>query len=177
MVKSKKILAVLMAILSMVSVFAVSSSAVDYDDITVPTTAESPAFYTVTFKTDSVNCLYTPILEFTYDTTGILTISDDIPLSIDYTFKYWYDSNLNVYEPGDTIYIDGDITLTAYWEEKTDDDSDIVRLFSTLFEAVSKYIQKIIGLISFGQDFAATVVTTTTTTTTADSNTADTQTN
>ncbi|MFI3142278.1 MAG: hypothetical protein R3Y27_08245 [Clostridia bacterium] len=162
MIKSKKILAVLMAVLSMFSVFAVSSSAVDYDDITTPTTAESPTFYTVTFVTDSVNCLYTPILEFTYDTEGYLTISDDIPLAIDYTFKYWYDSDLNVYEPDDQIYVDGEIVLTAYWEEKTDDDSDIVRFFSTLFEAVSKYINKIISLMSFSQDFAATVVTTTT---------------
>lgn len=158
----KKILAVLLSILCIFSCFSVSSFAADeyketFEELLDVTLPEGETLgYGIFYEMDTlsgVSIMYKPSPSISFSNPGTYTIKDDTPLSIDYEFVCWKHSKTNkLYYAGDKIYVDGQITLYAVWEEKTDNDVRAVRIIKTAIESLRRLIGKFFSIFDAAAD-------------------------
>ena len=165
----KKILAVLLCLICLVSSMAVSASAAGLEDAFVSIGAmlgfepDEPIGYGIKYDSNKTlsgvkSVMYEPAPTIKFSNPGTYTVTKDYPLSVDHTFVCWEDKETGKkYYPGDKIYIDGELTLYAIWEEKTDNNVRFVRTFLTGFQALKKMFQAFFGVfkIEFSEDLDA----------------------
>lgn len=154
----KKILAVLLCIICLASSMAVSTSAAGLEDAFVEIGAmlgfepDEPIGYGIRYDSNKLlsgvkSVMYEPKPTVKLSNPGTYTVTDDFPLSVDHSFVCWEDKETGKkYYPGDQIYIDGELTLYAIWEEKTDNNIRPVRVFLTAFQALKKMFQSFFGV-------------------------------
>ena len=150
----KKLTAVLLCILCIVSSMAFSTSAAN--DLTdrigaiLGLESDETIGYGIMYDTDTlssgVTAMYNPRPTVTVTSKGTYTVTDDIPLAIDYEFVCWVDKETGKeYRAGDKYYVNGQKTLHAVWVEKDDSDSRIIRIIDTAFESFIRRFKSIFG--------------------------------
>lgn len=156
----KKLLAVLLAVLCAFSAVAVSATAIEGDDIAdifgdhlgleKEEGEEEILSYGVHYEMallSTVTILYKPAPSITFETPKEMVITNDYPIAVDHNWVCWKDQETGeLYYPGDTIYVDGKITLIAVWEEKTDNYPGFIRSAIAGIQALVKLIEKFLGV-------------------------------
>ena len=158
----KKLTAVLLCVLCIVSSLAFSTSAAN--DLTDRIGAvlglepDETIGYGIFYDTDTlstgVSAMYTPRPTVTLTSRGTYTVTDDIPLAVDYEFVCWMDKETGKeYRAGDKYYVNGQKTLHAVWVEKSDSDGRLIRIIDTAFETFFRNIKSFFG--AFKVEFVA----------------------
>ena len=164
----KKLLAVIMCLLCLVSSMAVSVSAADgiietIGEILGIESEEEVIGYGITYDSNKLysgvsGVMYEPKPTVTIRNKGTYTVTDDKPLAIDYQFVAWQNRDTGkLYYAGDKFYIDGQITFYAVWEEKTDNYTRPIRVFLTAMEALKRSIQSFFNVFKVEIEYDATV--------------------
>ena len=158
----KKLLSVILAALCLFSVFACTASAATtniFEDISDE--FQDQSVYAIVYTTGTLSqvvTMYVPNPSASFNGPGYVTVSKDTPIAIDYDFVCWKDGAGHEYQPGDKIYVNGTVTLTPVWQEKTDNDSHTLRTVKAAIESLTRIIQKIFGIFKDYQEFDATYV-------------------
>ncbi len=167
----KKLLAVLLCLVCLISSVGMTASAANIfseviTNITINMGMEpdEPIIYGIVYDTNrllsGVSIMYKPSPTFTFTRPGTYTVTDDIPLSVDYKFVCWEDEDTHkLYYAGDKIYIDGQKTLLAVWEPKNDGKNRVVRTIVTAVEALRRTLQAFFGFykMEFVEDPTANI--------------------
>ncbi len=161
----KKFVAVLLSVLCIGTCFGFGASAADNltgnlaGDLTtifenvldVELPEDEPLAYGVIYETqqlDFVSVMYKPSPSISFSNPGTYTITSDTPLSVDYQFVCWrHGETGKLYYAGDKLFVDGQETLYAEWEEKTDNDIRVVRVIKTALETLKRTIGAFLGII------------------------------
>ncbi|MBO7319532.1 MAG: hypothetical protein J6V06_05900 [Clostridia bacterium] len=153
----KKLIALLLCFVCLFSCLGITSSAASvFDEVLTNITInmgmepDEPIIFGITYdpneRLTGVSVMYKPSPTFSFTRPGTYTVTDDIPLAVDYQFVCWEDEDTGkYYYAGDKIYIDGNKTLYAVWEEKTDGKIRFVRVFTTAIEALRRTLQSFFG--------------------------------
>ena len=157
----KKILAVLLCLLCLVSTMAVSVSGSFIEEKAVYIGSllgfeeDDPIGYGIKYDSNKLlsgvsSIMYEPKPTVKLRNPGTYTVTDDYPLAVDYSFVCWKNRDTDkLYYPGDEIFIDGQITLYAVWEEKNDNNIRPVRVFLTAMQAFKKMLQSFFGVFKY----------------------------
>ncbi len=151
----KKIIAVLLSVLCIFSVFAVSASAELDKSLDLGLEDDKTVIYAINYKNDSleVTTMYTPLPTINFKGPGTATITNDTPIAVDHDFVCWRDDNGNRYYEGDKIEINGEVTLYAVWEPKTDSYPQIIRTIRCFLLTFERRMLTIFGVIKTINDY------------------------
>lgn len=153
----KKLLALLLALLCVFSLFSVSVSAANVSTSTPPIGGEEEKGpYCIFYKNETlsgVKLMYTPGPSVSFGGPGYVTVTKDTPIAIDHDFVCWKDENGKLYYEGDKVFVNGEVNLYAVWVEKTDNDSKVVRVVKAAVLTFQRMILKILGIFKDIQDF------------------------
>lgn len=156
----KKLLAVLLAILCAFSAFSVCAINEDEledifgDHFGVPDEEgeEEVLSYGIHYEMallSTQTILYKPSPSITFNAPTDMVVTNDFPIAVDHNWVCWKDQKTGkLYYPGDTIHVDGKITLIAVWEEKTDNYPGFVRSAIAGVQALIKLIEKFLGVFN-----------------------------
>lgn len=171
----KKILAVLLSVLCIFSMFSVSAFAIgdivgdvvgDYIGVTEEESIDDQMSYGIHYEMETltpVSIMYKPSPTITFKTAVTTKVTTDTPLSIDYQFVCWrHGETGELYYPGDEIEVTGKVVLYAVWEEKSEDESRIVRVITTALETLNRLIKKFLGIFEVVEEFESEYYETTT---------------
>lgn len=173
----KKILAVLLSILCIFSVFSTTAFAApgdiiggvveDYLGVTQEDDGiDQQMMYGIHYEMEPislVSIMYKPSPTITFKQPCMAKVTTDTPLSVDYEFMYWrHGETGEIYNPGDDIEVTGVVTLYAVWQEKTDNHPRFIRTIITAFETLGRVIQKFLGIIEDVEEFESEYYETTT---------------
>lgn len=156
----KKIIALLLSIVCIFSAVSVSACAADEIEgvigdviggiLDVEVTEDEPIVYGVFYEMETlsgVSIMYKPNPSISFKNPGTYTITSDTPLSVDYKFVCWKHAETDkLYYAGDKLYVDGQETLYAVWEEKTDNDTRPIRVFKTAIDTLRRLLGKFLGM-------------------------------
>ena len=93
--------------------------------------------------------LYMPSASITFNAPTDMVITNDYPIAVDHNWICWKDQATGkYYYPGDTIHVDGKITLVAVWEEKTDNYPAFIRSAIAGVQALVKLIEKFMSVFN-----------------------------
>ncbi len=154
----KKIIAVLLCVVCLFSSLGVTSFAFSevFGNITsfIGLEEDEPIGYGIIYDSNTflsgVSVMYEPAPTIKFNNPGTYTVTKDCPLSIDYQFVCWQDKDTGkYYYEGDKIYIDGQKTLYAVWEPKTDSHNRAIRTILTAFETFRKTLESFFGFYKF----------------------------
>lgn len=151
----KKIIAILLSVLCIMSVFSVCSSAL-LGDLGGGLLEEEKGSNMIEYKKDTlsdVSMMYNAGNTLVVDGPCYAYVTKDTPIAVDHTLIFWVDESGNKYYPGDRIYVDGTVTLYAVWEEKTDKDTRIVRVIKTAIATLQRVVQKLLGVFDDAKEF------------------------
>lgn len=161
----KKLLAVLLALICAFSVVAPASAATLDDLVGILggqlglEQEEDEAdilSYGIHYEVSSLSTVvvyYTPSPNITFNAPTDLKVTDDTPVALDHDWVCWKDpATGEFYYPGDTIHVDGKITLEAVWAEKTDKHPAFIRSVVAGLKAIIKLIEKYIGIYDFADE-------------------------
>jgi len=158
----KKLLAVLLAVLCAFSAVAVSASAFNSGDLSdilgdhlgIEQEEDEADIlsYGIHYEMamlSTVTLLYKPSPSITFETPKEMVITNDYPIAVDHNWVCWKDQETGeLYYPGDTIYVDGKITLVAVWEEKTDNYPKFIRSAIAGVQALIKLVERFLGVFN-----------------------------
>lgn len=158
MIKSKKLIAVLLSVLCVFSVFAVPCFANDNASVfeEISSMFEDDQLNCIVYQKETlsnVSMMYKPNPNVSLDGPGYITVTRDTPLAVDHNFVCWRGEDGTLYYEGDRIYVEGTVTLYAVWEEKTDNDSHVLRVLKTAFGTLQRMLQKLLGIFKDAEDF------------------------
>ena len=153
----KKLIAVLLCIVCLFSSVGMTASAANiFNEVITNITInmglepDEPIIYGIIYDSNrlltGVTIMYKPSPTFTFTRPGTYTVTSDIPLSVDHKFVCWEDEETGkLYYAGDKIYIDGQKTLLAVWQPKTDNNTRPIRAIVTAIEALRRTLQAFFG--------------------------------
>ena len=154
----KKLLAVLLAILCAFSAFSVSAVNTDElgnilgDHLGITSEKDEADILTHGIHYEmamlsTVTLVYKPSPSITFNAPTDMVITNDFPIAVDHNWICWKDQKTGeLYYPGDTIHVDGKVTLIAVWEEKTDNYPAFIRSAIAGVQALVKLIEKFLGV-------------------------------
>ena len=159
----KKLTAVLLCIVCLFSSVAVSASAAngltDQIGSILGLEPDETIAYGIIYDTNDLSSgvtsiMYTPRPTVTLTSKGTYTVTDDIPLAVDYEFVCWVDQETGkYYRAGDKYYVNGQKTLHAVWVEKTDNNGRLIRILDTAIDTFIRNIKSMLGV--FKVEFVA----------------------
>lgn len=158
----KKLTAALLCILCIVSSLTFTTSAANEISGAISSVlgleSDENIGYGIIYDTDKlssgVSAMYNPRPTVTVTSKGTYTVTDDIPLAIDYEFVCWVDKETGKeYRAGDKYYVNGQKTLHAVWVEKDDSDGKLIRIIDTVLESFFRRVKSIFGV--FEVEFVA----------------------
>lgn len=118
----------------------------DQFDITTEKDEAEVLSYGVHYSSGSlatVTVLYEPTPTITFEVPTDVVITNDTPVAVDHNWVCWKNQETGeLYYPGDTIRVDGKITLVAVWEEKTDNYPGFIRSAIAGVQALLKLVEK-----------------------------------
>ena len=95
----------------------------------------------------NVTVVYEPTRTFTFESPCEVTINNDTPIAIDHDWVCWENRETGeLYYPGDVILIEGEVTLVAVWEEKTDNYPSFIRSMIAGLQALLRLVEKFFGV-------------------------------
>ena len=144
----KKVIAVLLVVISIVSLMSIGLCALAGND-------EDNKIYAVIYCKGGISVMYEPAPTFRFDGPGWLTVSADTPIAIDHDFVCWMDQDGNRYWPGDKIYVDHEIKLTPVFAPKTDNDAHTTRVIKAAFQSLIRVLEKAFGIFKDFEEFNA----------------------
>ncbi len=100
-----------------------------------------------------VTLIYKPMASLSFSNPGTYIITKDSPIAVNHDFVCWEDDRGNFYYEGDSIYVDGQITLYAVWKEKEDNDGKLIRIIKATMEALKRIFQKFLGIFDSSVEF------------------------
>lgn len=156
----KKFIAVLLAVMCIFS--AVSVAAFAAQDLALA--EQKPLVFQITYANEPasvVSMMYCPNASVKAAGSCYIKVTSDEPIAVDHDFVCWRDSFNNLYKAGDEIYVEGEVTLYAVWEEKTDGVPHFIRVIITALKTFQKMIQRILGLLDSVDEFESNYFTTT----------------
>ncbi|MBR3816757.1 MAG: hypothetical protein IKJ27_08540 [Clostridia bacterium] len=156
----KKIIAIILSLICLASCAAIPASAAtgdviedvieDYIGVTKEEDIADQMMYGIHYEMPvltAVKLMYKPKPTITFKAPTMAKVTLDTPLSVDYEFVYWQDSETGtVYYPGDEIAVDGVVTLYAVFEEKQDNHPTFIRYIITGLEALKRLIKQFLGV-------------------------------
>ena len=154
----KKLLAILLAVICAFSTMSVATAGStglddvlnDYLDITTEQDEAEILSYGIHYEMamlSTVTLLYKPSPSITFDAPTDMVVTNDFPIAVDHNWICWEDQETGEhYYPGDTIHVDGKITLVAVWEEKTDNYPSFIRSAIAGVQALLKLVEKFLGV-------------------------------
>ena len=152
----KKIIAILLCVLCLFSSVTIIASAEDgiigKISSIIGLESDDDIGYGITYDSNKSasgvsGVMYEPKPTVTIRDKGTYTVTEDIPLAIDYEFVCWVDKETGKkYYAGDKYYVNGQKTLYAVWVEKSDNNIRIIRVILTSFEAFKRSIQSFLGV-------------------------------
>ena len=151
----KKFIAILLSILCVFSIFTVAASAATPEN---PFPEKDDMECYVEYKLLPIHdakLVYNPLITYSFDGPGTLTVTNDTPIAIDHVFAYWVDENGTRYDPGSPIHVEGRVILYAYMVPKSDNNSYLVRVFIAVGEMIVRVFQKAFGVFKVADDFIA----------------------
>lgn len=154
----KKIVAILLSVLCIFSCFsAVAFAADDLFDLIGDKQEEQPLLYCLTYQKETlsgVRMMYKPNPSLILKGPGYVTVTKDTPLAVDHQLVCWKDKDTGkLYYAGDKYYVDGECTLYAVWEEKTDNYIRPIRVFICAMNTMMRMFQKGLGIFKDYRDF------------------------
>ncbi len=165
----KKLLAVILSVICVFSCFALPASAAGgtgllgeladsfFEKLLGTGLEEDTSLtYGVNYEIDSldgISVVYKPNPSISFKNPGTYTITSDTPLSVDYEFICWEDTDGNHYYAGDKLYVDGTVTLYAVWAKKQDNDVRFARVIKTTMEALRRLVGKFLGIFKVVVEF------------------------
>lgn len=154
----KRIIALLLALLCLYTALSVCVYAADdIKDVLeeqMGLELEDEKAYGVVFQAGNAKTMYMPATQIGFDCPGYVRISEDYPIAIGKDFRAWKDSNGDDVWPGDSIYVDKIVYLTADWSNA----STNVTAFDTVVCALKTMIHSIqiaIHVINTANEFRA----------------------
>lgn len=138
----KKIIAILLAVLCVVSLLSIGLSAA----------AETEGPYAIIYVSGGIPVMYGPTPTFRFSGKGYAKVTADTPLAIDYDFKYWEDENGKRYDAGQEIFVDHEIKLHPVFERKTDNDLRTTRVIKTAMQALIRVLGKAFNFFNTMED-------------------------
>ena len=151
----KKLLAILLSLITVFSVFTLPASAL-LDDSLGEIFPEEEGTNQIQYKKDTLDnvvIVYQAGNTLLIGDSKYTQITEDTPIAVDHNFICWTDKAGNRYYPGDIIKVEGTVTLYAVWEEKTDTDSHFIRSIKAGIQALMKIIKMILGVFDNAKDF------------------------
>ncbi len=159
----KKLIALLLAVICLFTCISLPVSAISDipgnigDSMGLP--PDEPVIYGIVYEVDKlegVSIMYKPSPTFTFSSPGTYTVTNDTPLSVDYEFICWQHKETGkYYYAGDQLYIDGQETLIAVWQPKTDNHLRPTRVLLTAIETLRRTIGAFFGFYKVIDDFKA----------------------
>lgn len=143
----KKIIAILLSVICLFSVFAVAVSAADDEGATL--------LYGISYdiETAGVKVMYSPTVSLKFPGEGYTVVTKDTPIAIDHDFVCWKDENGKFYYEGDRIYVNGLVTLSAVWEEKTNNYPKTIRVIMCALLTMERMMLKVFGVVKDVYEF------------------------
>lgn len=159
----KKLLAILLSMLCLMSVCSSVGFAVNDDSVIgiISSAMDDDLLYCITYQKETlsnVSMMYKPNPSMSFDGPGYVTVTKDTPIAVDHDFICWKDKNGKLYYEGDKIYVDGEVTLYAVWEEKKDNAPHALRVVRAALETLERMLLKLLGIFKDIQDFESTYV-------------------
>ena len=161
----KKIIAVLLCVVCLFSSMSMATCALDGIISNVSGALgleqDDPIGYGITYDSNAFlsgvsSVMYEPRPTVKLNNPGTYTVTDDFPLAVDYQFVCWkHKDTKKLYYAGDKIYVDGQITLVAVWEPKTDGRNHVIRVIMTAFETFSRSIKSFLGFFDVEVEYDA----------------------
>lgn len=156
----KKAIALLLSVLCLFSCFtAVAGAIADLDILAlIEEKDEDPLLYCIVYKKETlsgVKMMYKPNPSVTLEGPGYVKVTKDQPLAVDHQFVCWKDKNGKLYYAGDDFYVDGECTLYAVWEEKTDNLIRPIRVVVCAMRTMERMFAKAVGIFKDYQEFNA----------------------
>ena len=161
----KKFIAVLLCVLCLFSSMSMATCALDGVISNVSAALgfeqDDPIGYGITYDSNAFlsgvsSVMYEPRPTIKLNNPGTYTVTDDYPLAVDYQFVCWQDKeSKKLYYAGDKIYVDGQKTLYAVWEPKTDGRNRVVRVITTAFETLKRTFQAFFGFFDVEVEYDA----------------------
>ena len=157
----KKLLAVLLSLITIFSAFTLSASALDLGDLGDLTGGllggeEEGGTNQIEYKKDTldeVTLFYQAGNTLLIGDSKYTQITEDTPIALDHDFICWVDKAGNRYYPGDIIKVEGTVTLYAVWEEKQDNDSYMVRVVKASVQALMRIVKLVLGVMDTAKEF------------------------
>ncbi len=155
----KKLLAIILAIICAFSTCAFAVGAIDEEaagdiiedlfDVTQEEEEADQLSYGIHYSSGdlvTVTVLYEPSPNIRFEVPTDVKVTSDTPIAVDHNWVCWKNPETgDLYYPGDTIHVDGKITLVAVWEEKTDNYPRFIRSAIAGVQALLKLIEKFFG--------------------------------
>ena len=152
----KKLIAVLLSLITIFSVFTLPASALIDDIILGGETLPDDGMNMIEYKKDTldnVTLIYQAGNTLVTGESNYVQITEDTPIAIDHDFICWADKSGKRYYPGDIIKVQGTVTLYAVWAEKTDNDSHMIRTVKSSIQALLRIIKLILGAFDNAKEF------------------------
>ena len=157
----KKLLAVILSVLCIFSLFSVCASAGNVVDdmgelVEQLEEDKEPLLFCITYQNQTlsgVKMMYKPNPTVNLKGPGTVHVTNDTPLAISHDFVCWRDENGKLYYAGDEFYVDGECTLYAVWEEKTDNDPYVLRVIKCAIGVFVRMVQKALGIFEDVEEF------------------------
>ena len=153
----KKLLAVLLALITIFSAFSLSVSALDeIGDLAGGLLGEDDGTNQIQYKKDTldnVTLIYQAGNTLVIGDSKYTQITEDTPIAVDHDFICWVDKAGKRYYPGDIIKVEGTVTLYAVWAEKSDNDSHTVRVIKATVSSLMRIIKVILGVFDTAKEF------------------------
>ena len=151
----KKLIAIILSVLCLASCLAVPGYAAggnivgdvveDYIGVTKEDEIIDEMQYGIHYELQvltTVKLMYSPMPTITFKAPTTAKVTTDTPLSVDYEFVCWQHAETGKhYYPGDTIEVDGIVTLYAVFEEKDDNHPQFIRYILTGLEALKRLLK------------------------------------
>lgn len=151
----KKLISVLLAIITIFSAFSLSAAAATTAFVDLFPEDEG-IVRMIEYKKDTlsgVRMVYQAGNTLVLENTKYAQISEDTPIAIDHDFICWKDKTGREYYPGDIIKVEGTVTLYAVWAKKTDNESQVVRTVKAGIEALLRILKTILSVFEDAKDF------------------------
>lgn len=157
----KKIIAILLSVLCFCSVVALPVSASDFETTKVTNIfgEEEEPTYQLHYEKETaanISMMYRPNPSVSLEEPAFVIVTKDTPIAVDHDFICWRDLDGKLYYPGDKIFVDGDITLYAVWEEKKDNTPRVIRIIQAALLTMQRAVLKLLGVFETARDFVYT---------------------
>ena len=142
----KKIIAVLLVLVSLFSMFAICASSEGVFDELINKEDENPLYIIIYKHYHSDEVMYMPQPTFSYQGPCVLKVTTDAPVAVNKEFQYWEDADGKTYRPGQEVYVEGEIHLYAVFTKANTpkDEPNFIGVIRSAIQSLLSVFHKIL---------------------------------